>query len=404
MRKSAKGITLVALVVTIIILLILATISIQALTNTGLFKRAQDAKNTTENAELEQQIRLNEYENALNSYYSAEVDNVAPRVEISLSSIETTTGGSITAIITQSDNQSGVNIGSCRWVYNTTAENIGTNPSSYTGIFTSTIQDLTLNSTAEGTYYLHVLSVDNAGNTVEIIKGPVTVEMKIPRDGLVAEYLFEENTKDTSGNGYDLSASNSTYIDGINGKAICTNASSYIYRNSNPLGSNKAFTISFYAKTNGTTSENAIFILLRNKTWNFDTWNANKAILLDRLADSNYTKLGFKIHNGSEQAVNGGVEIGEWIENTWYHFACSWDGNKGSNIKLYLNNKIIKNVTASYSFSDNWMSDYMLEVMSNGPVGGSYTYRTKGAMDQLRIYNRVLTDEEISSLYKEGIE
>ena len=69
-KKSNNGITLVALVITIIILLILATISIQSLTNTGLFKRAQEARNATENAELEQQTRLNEYENALSGYYT----------------------------------------------------------------------------------------------------------------------------------------------------------------------------------------------------------------------------------------------------------------------------------------------------------------------------------------------
>ena len=42
--KSSKGITLVALVITIIILLILAGISISALTNTGIFGKAKDAK------------------------------------------------------------------------------------------------------------------------------------------------------------------------------------------------------------------------------------------------------------------------------------------------------------------------------------------------------------------------
>ena len=36
-ENRSKGITLVALVITIIILLILSTISIQALTHTGLF-------------------------------------------------------------------------------------------------------------------------------------------------------------------------------------------------------------------------------------------------------------------------------------------------------------------------------------------------------------------------------
>ncbi len=70
-KKNNNGITLVALVISIIILLILATISIQSLTNTGLFKKAQEAKNATENAELEQQTRLNEYENALSGYYTS---------------------------------------------------------------------------------------------------------------------------------------------------------------------------------------------------------------------------------------------------------------------------------------------------------------------------------------------
>ena len=66
-RKS-KGITLVALVITIIILLILAGISISALTNTGIFQKAKDAKKANENAELEQNTRLDEYESELDKY------------------------------------------------------------------------------------------------------------------------------------------------------------------------------------------------------------------------------------------------------------------------------------------------------------------------------------------------
>ena len=43
-EKSIKGITLVALVITIVVLLILAGISIQAITNTGLFSNAFNKK------------------------------------------------------------------------------------------------------------------------------------------------------------------------------------------------------------------------------------------------------------------------------------------------------------------------------------------------------------------------
>ncbi len=75
MKKQDKerGITLVALVITIIILLILATISIQSLTNTGLFAKAQEAKDKSQNAEENQTKILNEYEDELNKYISGTV-------------------------------------------------------------------------------------------------------------------------------------------------------------------------------------------------------------------------------------------------------------------------------------------------------------------------------------------
>ena len=74
LKKENKGITLVALVITIIILLILATISIQSLTNTGLFAKAQEAKEKTQNAEENQAKTLNEYEDELNKYVSDNKD------------------------------------------------------------------------------------------------------------------------------------------------------------------------------------------------------------------------------------------------------------------------------------------------------------------------------------------
>ena len=60
--KNSKGITLVALVITIVILLILAGISISALTNTGIFQKAKDAKQKSENAQKEEDRLISEYE------------------------------------------------------------------------------------------------------------------------------------------------------------------------------------------------------------------------------------------------------------------------------------------------------------------------------------------------------
>ena len=63
--KDAKGITLVALVITIIILLILAGISISSLTDNGLFGKAQEAARNTEIEGIKEDIQLDIYSKQL---------------------------------------------------------------------------------------------------------------------------------------------------------------------------------------------------------------------------------------------------------------------------------------------------------------------------------------------------
>ena len=89
--KTNNGITLVALVITIIILLILATISIQSLTNTGLFKKANEAKEKTQNAAENQAKILNEYEDELNKYISGNVKTPIKKVTDNIDSVLSTT-------------------------------------------------------------------------------------------------------------------------------------------------------------------------------------------------------------------------------------------------------------------------------------------------------------------------
>ena len=73
-----KGITLVALVITIVILLILAGISISALTQTGLFGKAKQAEQKSKEAEQNQTATLGSYEKELNKYIAEELtsDNI----------------------------------------------------------------------------------------------------------------------------------------------------------------------------------------------------------------------------------------------------------------------------------------------------------------------------------------
>ena len=111
-------------------------------------------------------------------------DEILPQqATISLSGTSTNTEGNITATVTLKDNESGVNAISSRWIYNTTSGAIGENESSYTGGSFSSGQTIQLKSTTAGTYYLHVLTVDNAGNKKETISSAVTVEAALVADG-----------------------------------------------------------------------------------------------------------------------------------------------------------------------------------------------------------------------------
>ena len=112
------------------------------------------------------------------------LDTVAPQTAtISLSGTSTTTAGSVTATVTLKDNESGVNTTASKWVYNTNSGNIGINESSYNNTFSSNGQTIQLKATTAGTYYLHVLTVDNAGNKKETISSAVTVEAALVADG-----------------------------------------------------------------------------------------------------------------------------------------------------------------------------------------------------------------------------
>ena len=110
-------------------------------------------------------------------YANIEVrDDIVPTATIKLSGTAVEIGKPLTAEVAQTDNESGINISQTKWVFNTEAGNIGTEASKYTGgTFTKTPETITIPTTTGGTYYLHVLTVDNAGNKKEIISEKIEI-------------------------------------------------------------------------------------------------------------------------------------------------------------------------------------------------------------------------------------
>ena len=65
--KEHKGITLIALIITIIVLLILAVVAISAVNGNGILNHAQNAKTKYSEAQTNEQARLDEYSEYLDT-------------------------------------------------------------------------------------------------------------------------------------------------------------------------------------------------------------------------------------------------------------------------------------------------------------------------------------------------
>lgn len=112
--KSNKGITLVALIITIIVLLILSAVSIDIAIDGKLFDKSQETVSEANNKLGEEQNRvdglINEWDNletgiSGNTSGNEPEDTTPPTVEVE---IERTTSNSITINVTATDNESGM--------------------------------------------------------------------------------------------------------------------------------------------------------------------------------------------------------------------------------------------------------------------------------------------------------
>ena len=84
----------------------------------------------------------------------------------------------VKGIVKHVDRASGVDILKSRWVLNETKEGIGVGESAYTGgSFASNNQELSFKLTEEKTLYLHVLTIDKAGNRKETISAGITMRI-----------------------------------------------------------------------------------------------------------------------------------------------------------------------------------------------------------------------------------
>ncbi|MFN6038085.1 MAG: LamG-like jellyroll fold domain-containing protein [Bacteroidota bacterium] len=208
----------------------------------------------------------------------------------------------------------------------------------------------------------------------------------IPNNGLIGYWSFDDNFEDsganrlvTVNNGVVLSNDNQ----GNANKACYLNGNSFLAIKDNELLRPKQITINVMVKAE-------IIDELTNPLFYKGQFEVYEL-------DLKY--FGIKQNSGCVSYSGGG-----WImtdknptikPNTWYMVTGSFDGK---NLKYYVDGKLIKSKSTDVSIIDNCPGGEDFRV---GRRHNMDKVQFKGSVDELGIWNRALTDEEILKIYKE---
>jgi len=99
----------------------------------------------------------------------------------------------------------------------------------------------------------------------------------------------------------------------------------------------------------------------------------------------------FQVSSGGVQVpVNSTTTV---LPGVWYHLAGTYDG---TTVKLYVNGVLEGSATAGFPLN------YGTEPVYFGTTGESFDGRLEGALDEVSIYNRALSSNQIAAIYQAG--
>lgn len=213
----------------------------------------------------------------------------------------------------------------------------------------------------------------------------------VPTNGLLSWWSFSGNANDGSGNGNTgvINGATSTtdrfgnqnsayYFNGINNYIDATVSNI-------PLA-NSQRTISGWFKTDAPINTSQPFICILN----YGTLVNGQRFSLSIYNGKGYleTANGFEFTNEYDFYVNNY----NYLSNDWYFFTYTYDGSKTS---LYVNGNYIKGRTVSL----NTISTNNLFRIGERISGDNSDEFFKGKIDDIGIWNRILTPQEIMNLY-----
>lgn len=190
-----------------------------------------------------------------------------------------------------------------------------------------------------------------------------------------ALYRLDGNANDESGS-YHGTETNVTYGGGVYERGAVFNGSTSKITSSYSSSSNSVQSFSFWFKANASSFSNLLGCS-DNSTYGgiIVQWYPNKLQILTS--------------NSSSNAWNSLITTSTLAINTWHHAVVV---SIGSAIYVYINgilNGSISSLCASSSLRSMWV----------GYGGGGACFN--GSIDQVRIFNKALTQSEVTALYNE---
>lgn len=210
------------------------------------------------------------------------------------------------------------------------------------------------------------------------------VKYSVPTDSMVSWWKFDGNGLDSFGTNNVALINSPVLTNGVNGSAYYFSGTSYAsVSNQENFIFSSGFSISFWMKTQDT---NACDLFVKRGPTD-SGWYSNYEIHMDsgkvRFLMGNSSNTGYGINLQEPVVVNDG---------NWNLVSCVVSGTTAY---IYVNSTLATNAAIS-SRTTNIAAPTMAR-----RIGGAVTQQYTGFLDEVRVWRRYLTGQEVLSLYNE---